>query len=60
MQENKGPLIDISALGEPLQSQPEVKKRRRDSADREEESKSKRSKKENKAKKSKSEKVSQV
>lgn len=53
----KGPLLDISALGDPQPSQPlEVKKRRRESTEREEEAKLKRSKKEKKAKRSKSEK----
>ena len=57
VQADKGPLIDISMLGDPVPIQPEVRKRRRDSADREEDPKAKKSKKEKKPKKEKSEKV---
>ena len=58
LQADKGPILDISALGDPRPSQPpEAKKRRRESEDREEEAKLKKSKKEKKAKRSKSEKV---
>lgn len=57
MQAERGPIVDIASLGDPMALQAEAKKRKLDSAERDDRGKVKKVKKEKKVRRDKNEKV---